>query len=264
MTQFCNKGWVYFGQLEEIMPNSKAWGSHAFSLKNAAPPGQLEEEDAEGGVAGTDGHVNYIQEDSMDIDKEVDSSTLVSTSTTKWKLTTFTSDEDDTISFSSGNLVPSSLNVSTSSFPSTVPSSEPSRKKSSTSIATSSKSKSKSKAPSSRPSKAATSSYASSSHRGRTETTSMKLSPELLVHEMQGSINQLITTICDSMDVDPVTKIWQEAVRRAMQESEGLMDDQKKIIVNKFMNSHASAQVYLALDDDVFRRNWLLDTCANN
>jgi hypothetical protein len=267
MTQFRNKGWVYFNQFEEIMPNSKARGSHAFSPMNAAPPGQsLEEDEASGDVPGveTTGYVDGMQEDSMDVDREADGSTLVSASSSKRKLTTFTSDEDGTVSFTSGDLVPPSLTMSTSSIPSTAPSTEPSRKKTSASIATSSKSKSK--APSSRPSKAASSSLPSSGRRGRggRAATANVISPELLVHEMQGSINQLTATIYDSIDADPVAKLRQEAVRRAMQTSEGLTDEQKKIIVNKFMSSHALAQVYLALDDDEFRRDWLRETCDNN
>ena len=243
------------------MLNAKARGSHAFSPMNAAPPSQLLEEDAaDGGVPGveTTRYVDGMQEDSMDVDKEADGSTLVSVSSTKRKLTTFTSDEDDTVSFTSGNFVPPSLTMSTSSIPSTAPSSEPSRKKSSASIATSSKSKSK--APSTRPSKAASS---SSARRSRAAKANV-ISPELLVHEMQGSINQLTATIHDSIDVDPVAKLRQEAVWRAMHTSEGLTDEQKKIIVNKFMGSRTLAQVYLALDDDVFRRNWLRDTCNEN
>jgi len=216
------------------------------------------EDEAEEGAAPveTTGHVITVQGHPMDVDRDGDGSTLVSTSTTKRKLATLASETDDTVSFSSGNLVGSSLNVSTSSIPSTAPSSEPSRKKSSPSVATSSKKKSK--APSSLPSKATS---ASSGHgRGRT-STSTKMSSELLVHEVQGTINQLTATVRDSIDADPVTKVRQDAVRRAMQESEGLTDAQKKIIVNRFMTSHASAQVYLALDDDVFRRSWLQDTC---
>jgi len=112
------------------------------------------------------------------------------------------------------------------------------------------------------PSKAMTSS-AMSSGRGRTSTSS-KLSSELLVHEVQGTINQLTATVRDSIDADPVTKVRQDAVRRAMQPSEGLTDKQKKIVVNRFLSSHASAQVYLALDDDVFRRSWLQDICNDD
>lgn len=245
------------------MPNAKARGSHAFSPMNAAPPSQLlEEDEADGGVPGveTTRDVDGMQEDSMDVDKEADGSTLVSVSSAKRKLTTFTSDEDDTVSLTSGDFVPPSLTMSTSSIPSTAPSSEPSRKKSSASIATSSKSKSKAPSTSTRPSKAASS---SSARRSRAAKANV-ISPELLVHEMQGSINQLTATIRDSIDVDPVAKLRQEAVRRAMHTSEGLTDEQKKIIVNKFMDSHALAQVYLALDDDVFRRNWLRDTCDEN
>ena len=49
-----------------------------------------------------------------------------------------------------------------------------------------------------------------------------------------------------------------------MQESEGLTDAQKKVVVNRFMTSHTSAQVYLALDDDDFQRSWLQDVCNEN
>jgi len=263
MGRFRNEGWVYFEQLQEIMPNATARGSHAFSPMNTAPPKQLlVEDEAEEGAAPveTTGHVDTVRGHPMDVDQDGDGSTLVSTSTTKRKLATLASEEDDTVSFSSGNPVVSSFNVSASSIPSTVPSSEPSRKKSSPSIATSSKKKSK--APSSLPSKA-TSAASSGRGRGRT-STSTKLSSELLVHEVQGTINQLTATVRDSIDADPVTRVRQDAVRRAMQESEGLTDAQKKVVVNRFTTSHASAQVYLALDDDDFRRSWLQDICNEN
>ena len=246
------------------MPNSKVRGSHAFSPMNAAPPSQLlEEDEANGGIPGaeTTHYVDSMQEDSMDVDKEADGSTLVSISSAKRKLTTFTFDEDHTVSSTSGNLVPPSLTVSTSPIPSTAPSSEPSRKKSSASITMSSKSKSK--APYSCPSKTASSSLTSSAHRSCAAKTNT-ISPKLLVHEMQGSINLLIVTIFDSIDVDPVAKLRQEAVQCAMHTSKGLMDEQNKIIVNKFMSSHAVTKVYLVLNDDVFRRNWLWNTCDEN
>ena len=54
MTQFWNKGWEYFKQVEEMMPNMSARGSHMFSLMNAAPPSELIKADkgVEGDVAG--------------------------------------------------------------------------------------------------------------------------------------------------------------------------------------------------------------------
>ena len=124
------------------MPNSSARGSHAFLPMNAAPPGQLLVEDgaevAEGGEGGVTvvKTIDIIQVHSMNVDKDGNASTLVSTFTTKWKLTTFASEGDNTISFSSSNLVGSSSNLLAASIPSTAPPSEPSRKKSSTSIAT--------------------------------------------------------------------------------------------------------------------------------
>ena len=92
----------------------------------------------------------------------------------------------------------------------------------------------------------------------------MALSSELLVHKVQGTINQLTVTAQDSIDADPVTKVQQDAVQCTMQESEGLTNEQKKIIVNRFMNSHALAQVYLVLNDNEFQRGWLQDACNNN
>lgn len=251
MGRFRKEGWSFFDQVQEIIPNASPRGSHAFSAMNAAPPSQLlVEDEAEEGVAPVEtGHL-------MDVDKDGDGSTVVSSSTTKRKRNSLASEEDETISASSANLAGSSFGISASSIPSTPPSSEPSKKKgskSSASMATSSK----------KQNRAAMTSSATSSGRGRTSTSS-KLSSELLVHEVQGTINQLTATVRDSIDADPVTKVRQDAVRRAMQESEGLTDAQKKIIVNKFMTSHAAAQVYLALDDDVFRRSWLQDICNDD
>ena len=88
---FSNKGWPHFNKFQEIMPDAKARGGRAFSAATCAPL-DLEaevDEGAEGSGGGASvGLTEGLREDLMDVDKEVDSSTLVSQSVAKHKLTT--------------------------------------------------------------------------------------------------------------------------------------------------------------------------------
>ena len=96
MAPFSNNGWSHFDKLREIMPDAKARGGRAFSAATCAPPNLEAEVDKE--VEGSGGGASVgVREDLMDVNKEVDSSTLVSQSVAKCKLTTFTS-EDNTVS----------------------------------------------------------------------------------------------------------------------------------------------------------------------
>src|ERR1700727_1494698 len=127
MAPFHNKGWTHFEKLLDIMPNACMRGTHAFSLNTSAPPSQLEEEadgDVEEGVteAGTSSHGGGMMDDAMEIDKEGDGTMLVSASTSKCKLTTFTSEDSIPLS--------SSFNALMLSLPSLTLSLELSRKKS--------------------------------------------------------------------------------------------------------------------------------------
>ena len=192
------------------MPDAKARGGRAFSVATCAPPGLEAEVDkgAEGSGGGASVGVASVgltegsREDLMDVDKEVDSFTLVSQSIAKCKLTTLTS-EDDTISSSSEQLLPTSTFALMSSASSSVAPGEPSRKKAA-SVASSSKSNPQ--VPSSCRSKAHSSIH-SLGHAGGSRTT-MKPSPEqLVVHEVQGLINSLTATVCDSMVIDLGTKV---------------------------------------------------------
>ena len=231
------------------MPHTSARGSHAFSPMNSVPPSQLPDadEDIEEGHTGADSgsRIRDTEEDAMDIDKEGDSSTFASLSTFKRKHTTFASDED-TLSVTSQK-PPSSVAASTSSASPSNPAVKRSIK-SSSSIATSSKRKLKSQSAPSLPS-------------SRSSKTKTKLSPELLVHEMQGSINQLTAAVRDSMDTDPVTKVRQEAVQRMELVDEGLTPEQKVFMLHQFTNNHASAQVYLVIEDEGLRKAWLQSVC---
>jgi hypothetical protein len=129
MTAFRNKGWQYFEKLNEIMPNLNARGSHTFSAMNTAPPGApKDDDDAEGvaaGAAGSSSQDSHTNNDAMEVDRDSDASTLISTSTSKCKLTS----DDDATTFNSGSGgLPT--NTLTTSLPSSTPGLEPVRKKS--------------------------------------------------------------------------------------------------------------------------------------
>jgi hypothetical protein len=259
MTPFCNKGWKYFDQFQEIMPGSTARGSHAFSPGACAPPGQGlgDEDDEEGSGGASINGTTGLNEGPMDVDKEVDGSTSISASGSKRKLATITS-EGGTVASSFEAQPPSSV-TSILSEESSVLLDEPSRKKvagAASSVVSSSKSRSK--APSSRRSKALSSIHSS----GRAGAV-QKISSELVVHEVQGSINSLTATVRDSMSIDPVTKVRQDALRMLQTRDDGLTEDQEVMMYHKIAANHALAQVYLALDKPVLRRKWLQEVLEN-
>ena len=70
---FCNKGWLYYEQFQDIIPNASARGSYAFSPVNTDPPGQPDEaeDDAKEGLVGegTSGQDVGQTQDAMDVDK---------------------------------------------------------------------------------------------------------------------------------------------------------------------------------------------------
>ena len=254
MAPFCNKGWQYFEMLAEIMPNASVRGSHAFSAMNTTPPGAPEgNDDAEGveaRAASSSGQDSHTNNDVMEVNREGDVSTLISASTSKCKLTS----DDDTTTCNSGSGGPPT-NTSVTSVPSSTPSSEPSRKKIvklTSSISTSSKLQLK--RATSHHSKALTSVSSSS-------CSTKTISSDLLVHDMQESINMLTSTVHDSMDSDPVTKVHQTAVWLLQTQDDGLSGEQKIMLFHKFTNQHALTQTYLALDDKQLRRVWLQDLC---
>jgi len=259
MAPFRNKGWKYFDQFQEIMPGSTARGSHAFSAATTAPPSQEFGDDNDEGGSG--GASISRTEGSRDVDKEVDSSTFVSASAGKRKLATITS-EEDTVASSSDQPQPPSSATSILSGQSSMLLDEPSRKKAAgvaSSIASSSQSRPK--ATSSRRSKGASSIH--SSGRAGGSKTAAKLSSELVVHEVQGSINSLTATVRDSMSIDPVTKVRQDALRMLQTRDDGLTEDQEVMMYHKIAANHALAQVYLALDKPVLRRKWLQEVLEN-
>ena len=220
MAPFHNKVWQYFEMLVEIMPNASVRGSYTFSAMNTAPPGAPEDNnDAEGvqaRAAGSSGQDSHTNNDAMKVDWEGDVSTLISALTSKCKLTS----DNDTTTFDSGSGGPPT-NTSVTSVLSLALSSKPSRKKnvkSTSSISTSFKLQLK--RATSCCSKALTS-VSSLSHSMKT------ISLDLLVHNMQGSVNMLTSTVHDSMDCEPVTRVCQTAMQLLQTQDNGLSADQK-------------------------------------
>src|SRR5882762_8123064 len=191
-------------------------------------------EEVAAGVSGSSSQDSHTNNDAMEVNRDGDTSTLISVQTSKCKLIL----DDDTVTLDSrsGGPLTSSENMLTTSLPSSTLSLEPSWKKSTKSIySISTSSKPQLKGAPSHHSKASTS--VSSSSCGM--KTSGKFLSDLLVHDMQGSINMFTSTVCDSMESDPVTKVCQHAVWLLQTRDDGLSADQKILLFHKFTNQHA-------------------------
>jgi hypothetical protein len=254
MAPFRNKGWPYFDKFNEIIPNATARGTHTFSPTNTAAPGPLEDDEA----AAAANSSKSAEGDAMEVDKDGDGATLISITASKRKLSAITigDDNDDTITFNFGHPPLSSTNTPTSSNLTSGLS-----KRGSIASSAAGCSRSRPKAASSCRSNAASSRQASNRSRGT--KTSGKLSSEMMVYDMQGSINLLTSTVRNSMESDPVTKVHQEAVGLLQTRDDGLSPKQKVALFNLFMDKHAVAQTYIAIVDDGLRQMWLQELCAS-
>jgi hypothetical protein len=253
MIPFRNKGWPYFGKIQDIIPNASARGHQAFSAMHTAPPNAMDQTiDLDGldlplgptdvdhpQVPGNDTDNNIVN--LMDIDNEGESSTAISASSGKRK-----------------------LDISAPMGTSFV---EPAMKKSSnasTSIASSSQSfpKTSSGPPSSkRPSSSAKSGRPSRRVPSSSRQTSSKISPALLVHEMQGTIGTLATAVRDAGATDPVAKLRHDVIQQVWKRDDGLSSSEKLLIIKMFARDYASVQTYLGLADiDDLRKIWLAET----
>jgi hypothetical protein len=182
----------------------------------------------------------------MDVDEVGDTTTIPSVSAGKRKLSIIAPDEDV------ANIQPiASVKLTTSSEPAKKKITNPSASitSASRSIPKTSQSSS-STAPSSRLSRTRPSS---------SKLTSTKLSPGLLVHEMQGSITTLASAVRESGAVDPVAKLRKEAVHAVSVRDDGLSAMDKLTIIEIFRKDYASVQTYLALlEHDEIRKQWLV------
>jgi len=228
----------------EIMPNTTARGGNAFSAMLTAPPLPFAPTaDLEGHDAGPPEVDAQKVDVAMDIDQEESVSLVSSSPTTKRKIAAITPDNQSSVVLSEGSLATSP----TVSMPTM--SSEPVRKKHTKSTPSASSSKSKllsSAAVSSRPSRVAL------------RSTSSKLTPATLVHEMQGSIGVLAAAVRESGASDPAAKLRQDAVHAVSIRDDGLSAAQRVRIIQLFTRDYASVQTYLALlGHDEIRKDWL-------
>lgn len=249
MAPFLNKGWPYLEKFEDIMPNASARGGNAFSAMRTGPPVPLNDTLDNPTTATSALQVPAIDESStsdsagntlinpimMDIDHHGSDTASISTSNSfgKRKLEVITSDEELKVS---GNLIPSSN-------PSPITSEMPAKKKSSSISKPLPRSKHTSSTHSSQP---------------RAQLTSTKMTPALIAHEIQGSINSLASAVRESGSTDPVAKLRQEAIHHVSGSEDGFSGTDKIAIIDLFRKDYAAVQTYIALlEHDDLRRPWL-------
>ncbi|KAF8808031.1 hypothetical protein BYT27DRAFT_7338626 [Phlegmacium glaucopus] len=194
---FRNKGWRYFENFQDIIPNASARGANAFSAMQTAPPAPLNEtlDLGEGTIdeMSTNNSTGNTLINPMDIDRhESDTtSTFTSNSFGKRKLDVITSDEELNAATTtiSENPIPLSSKLS-----SPIVSRGPAKKKTSSLPRSLPKSRNTSSSQSSQPS--------------RVQSTSTKMTPTIIAHEIQGSINSLASAVRESGLTDPVAKYF--------------------------------------------------------
>jgi hypothetical protein len=254
MAPFRTKGWPHFDKMYDIMPNTTARGGHAFSATHTMPPPSLNETAA-------DLDVLESAEDSVEIgthmntQEDNESWTFTSISAGKRKLSAITPDDEMVPDISSMTSSELAVTSSTGFEPG------PSAKKVTNLSGTSSTSRSIPKAipPSSIPKPKALSAPSPRSRpRSFASKTSTKLTPELLVHEMQGSITSLASAVRESAATDPVAKLRQDAVHAISVRDDGLSVMERITIIELLRTDYASVQTYLALlEHDEIRKQWL-------
>jgi hypothetical protein len=258
MAPFRKKGWPFFDKFQDIMPNTTARGGHAFSAMHTIPPPPL-----------TDAaDLDILDEntgDKVEIDTHMNIASGSATSAGKRKLSSITPDDEmDILSITSPALTTSSV-TSFEPGPAAKKITNPSSVIGTSSSASGSRSIPKalslpshhrdSKPKSLSPSLPVRSQPRSFTSRARTST---KLTPELLVHEMQGSISTLASAVRDSAATDPVAKLRQEAVHAVSVRDDGLSVADRITIIELLRTDYASVQTYLALlEHDEIRRQWL-------
>jgi hypothetical protein len=100
----------------------------------------------------------------------------------------------------------------------------------------------------------------SSSHSSqqRAQSTSTKMTPTLIAHEIQGSINSLASAVRESGLTDPVAKLRQDAIHSVSEGDDGLSSMDKLSIIDLFQKDYAAVQTYTALlKHDGLRQPWL-------
>jgi hypothetical protein len=89
-------------------------------------------------------------------------------------------------------------------------------------------------------------------------STSTKLTPTLIAHEIQGSINSLASAVRESGLTDPVAKLRQEAIHYVSDVDDNLSVPDKIDLIDLFRKDYTAVQAYTALlKNDLLRKQWL-------
>jgi hypothetical protein len=244
MAPYRNKGWSHYEKFQDIMPNATARGRNSFSAMHMAPPIPLNDtlddptivdESTNDSIAAGSGNTLI---NPMDVDQHRSDTTSVFTSNSfgKRKLDAIASDEELVISDSkSGKPIPPSPSIRSLST-GTSASEMPAKKKTSRSLPRSS---------------------STHSSQQRVQSTSAKMTPTLIAHEIQGSINSLASALRESGLTDPVAKLRQDAIHH-VSDDDGLSGMDKLAIIDLFRKDYAAVQTYIALlRHNDLRQAWL-------
>jgi hypothetical protein len=253
---------LYYEKFQDIIPNASARGRNAFSAMRTAPPIPSDDTLDDPTVAAAaeistndsaaSGNTSTLINE-MDIDQPEHGSDTTSIFTSnsfgKRKLDVITSDEELDVS-ESGNPIPSSKPSSQAASATPVISklNMPAKKKTSGLSRSLPRSKNTSSTHSSHPSQP----------RAPAQSTVTKMMPNLIAHEIQGSINSLASAVRESGLTDPVAKLRQDAIHHVSDGDDGLSAIDKLAIIDLFRKDYPAVQTYMALlSHDNLRQPWL-------
>ena len=84
------------------------------------------------------------------------------------------------------------------------------------------------------------------------------MTPTLLAHEIQGSLNSLASAVRESGSIDPVAKLRQDAIHHVSDGDNGLTAAEKIALIDLFRKDYPAIQSYIALlQHDNLRLLWL-------
>lgn len=235
MSPYRNTGWVHFEKMLDILPLSTARGDGRFSAIGAAPPTPA----VPAVVHDNTEPVGTPGAGIMDVDQNsasaLGSSTLISTAPQKRKVLDDGTDGSASAFSRAPPMSSSGLSVASSVPDSDMPSVPSKRRKSAMPL------------PSTLP----------SSHQAASSKKAVKVSTDIMMHNIQSSINALTSSLTTGMSADPPAETMQRAVNLISSREDGLDDDDRVLIVELFTSNPPLAHAYLGLTSESFRRLWL-------
>jgi hypothetical protein len=93
--------------------------------------------------------------------------------------------------------------------------------------------------------------------------TAMKITPAVAIHGMQGTLNRLTDVmernLGPSSSPDPTSSLRTQAIILLQKRKDNLEVHEKTQVVRMFTDDIGLAEVYVALEDDDLRQDWLQD-----